>query len=371
MNARHIAIASVGLWIVAVAGGHAQQAEPPAGPASQAGAAAPRDAAAAPAEPTPAPAPPVLRTLAVLDYEAAWIDDAQAAGRMAEVWPTYVATRLGAMDEWVMVERPRVVEAIKGVREEGRPLDRRAVGKRLGARFVLSGRGFRMDGKVMIANELLDVETGEVRGLVVEFAAEAPQGSMLAEACDKLIAQLPAKLEDLRSASHPTFGAVEAIRRRFGTTARHWCVAAVQRCEGVEAESAALKSEMERLLTAAGQKVRVLSDSAAEALATGRKTLSDVLDGDTVDYCVIGDARAAVMESASPELALCRGSVEMRLLDGRTGHVLATEATGDLGAAATKAEAAAGLLRAAGRGLLVRLLDKAPPASPSPAPSSN
>jgi TolB-like protein len=362
MNARHIAIVSVGLWIIAAAAGYAQQAEPSAGSASQAGPAVPGDADAAAAE--PGLASPVLRTLAVLDYEADWIDDVQAAGRMAEIWPTYVATRLGTMDEWVVVQRPHVLEAIRSVRQEGRPLDRRAVGKRLGARFVLSGRGFRMDGKVMIVNELLDVESGEVRGLVVEFAADTPQGSMLAEACDKLIAQLPAKLEDLRSATHPTFGVVEAIRRRLGATVRQWCVAAVEQSGGVEVESAALKNEMERMLTAAGQKVRVLSDPAANALAAGRKTLNDVLDGDPVDYFLIGDARAEVMESALPELVVCRGSVEMRLLDGRNGQVLATEATGDLGAAATKAEAAAGLLRAAGRNLLVRLLDKAPPTSP-------
>jgi hypothetical protein len=295
----------------------------------------------------------------VLDFEVAWIDDPALASRVADLWPTYLGTRLGAMDEWLLIERPRVAEAMTAAREDDRPVDRRAVGRRVGAQFVLSGRGFRIGDKVMLALELIDVETGQMRGLAVQFPSEMPLGAMLTQACDKLIEQLPAKLHDLRSSRAAALGAVGTLRHRFGVAAWQWCVAAAEQYEGVEVESAVLKGEIERLLTAAGQKVRVLNDSASQALASGRKTLSEVLDGETVDYCVIGNGRAVAMDSPLAELALCRGNVEMRILDGRSGEVVATGALGDQGAAPTAAKAAAGVLRSAGRSLLVRLIDRA------------
>ncbi|MBN2581654.1 MAG: hypothetical protein JXL80_01200, partial [Planctomycetes bacterium] len=94
------------------------------------------------------------------------------------------------------------------------------------------------------------------------------------------------------------------------------------------------------------------------------------LEGEPVDYCVVSDGRAAAMESPLAELAVCRGSVEMRLLDGRDGQVLATEAVGDQGTAATGPEAAKGTFQAAARSLLLRLLDKAECGSPAATDSS-
>ena len=308
----------------------------------------------------------VLLTVAVLGYDIKWIDDPKESAELGRLWVTFVGTQLSALDGLTIVEQQHVAEVLKD-----HPFDRSQlqvaakrveVGRLLGARFLLTGKGFRRGEKILVTTEVVNVETGALKGLIVEFPGSTSGREIMTKVCRTLKEKLPAKIAELKSAGLRTLGPLEMVRDRLGVKARKWLVATAQKYKGKAVVDPAIQKELERLLSGANQEVESLRKAAAEAVVEGTRKIEAVAERAEYDFYVLADGVSEAVKELKDGLVACKASVQIKIVDARTGEVLASGSLGDLATDLQESDAARHSLRNATRRLFLDLLEEIKPA---------
>ncbi|HOI56199.1 MAG TPA: CsgG/HfaB family protein [Phycisphaerae bacterium] len=321
--------------------------------------------AGAPNHAAPAAAAPAMRTVAVLGYEAKWIEDPSRRKEASDILATVVGDRLSAMDEVVAVERADIEKLLKeqtlnlsGLVDEN---NRVRIGKLLGAQFLLWGSGFKLGEQIYVTTKVINVETGQFKGIIAKMPADRDLAAVVEGVSDELIKALPAAVKALSPEKAPEVGPVEMLKRQLGGDAKAWLVAADEEHKGPPVIDPAIRNELEALLSGAGQSLRSLDKKDARSVLDGRRTVRDVLPDAKADYYVLAEGFSEFGKRLSQDLVVCVARVEMKLVDAATGNVLAA---GSADARATDLGehlAAKQALRKATRTLLLELAAKLPP----------
>jgi len=309
---------------------------------------------------------PVLLTVAVLGYEIKWIDDPAEAAELGRLWPTFVSTQLSTLDDLVIVSREKVAKVLEEHPFERSDLQvaakRIEVGRLLGARFLLTGKGFRLGEKILVTTEIVNTETGTMRGLIVEFPGSTSGREIMTSVCRTLKEKLPAKIAELKSAGRRTLGPLEMVRDRLGTAGRKWLVATAEQYKGQAAIDPAIQKELEHLLSGADQKVKSLQAAVARAVLEGKQEIVAAAEQAEYDFYVLADGVSEAATKLKENLVACEASVRIKIVDARTGKVLASGSLGDRATDLQEPGAATKSLRGATRRLFLDLIDEVMPA---------
>jgi len=355
-----VVAASAGLW-----GAEAPSAGPPAAaPAAPAGAA-----------PTPK-AEPAAVTLAVLDYEAAAPGNPELGVQMAEI----LTARLSVEDGLSLVERARLGQVMKeqhlilvGLAD---PQQAATIGKLVGAKLLVMGKAFLMDGKLMIVTKVVGVETGLVKGTLRSVEQSKPLSDAVAMLAEDVAALVRKDAARLLPAGTKLEDPVAGIRAELGDRPRPSVAVVIPEQHRTRVViDPAVETEIKRLLVSCGFRVmdagrNDLADWAKD-MAHGKKAPwpSALRDADLV---VVGEAFSEFAVRTG-DLVTCAARAEVNLISRHTGEVLLADR--DTERAVDLAEAIAGktALQKAGRrlGLAVcrRLVSyKGPIAKPAGAP---
>jgi len=285
-----------------------------------------------PAAPKPAAAKPrpVLRTVAVLGYEVKWIDDPAERKELGEVLSTIVSDRLSAMDDLVIVERVEIEKLLaeqqlnlSGLVDER---NRVKIGKLLGARFLLWGRGFKVGEQIYITTKAINVETGQFKGIIVQLPAGSGIAEVFTAVCDELVKKLPATLKALAPDEAPEISVIDALKLRFGDAKTSWLIAAHEehrQVQPVVVVDPAVRNELEHLLSGAGQHVKSLNKGDARAVVDGEKTMRAFDPDVKCDYYLLAEGFSEFGRRLSGDLVVCTARVEVKVVDAKAGNVLA------------------------------------------------
>lgn len=272
---------------------------------------------------------PVLRTVAVLGYEVKWVDDPSEQREIGEVLATLVSDRLSAMDEVVIVERVEIEKILAeqqlnltGLVDEA---NRVRISKLLGARFLLWGRGFKVGEQIYITTKVINVETGQFKGIIVELPVKSAMADIFAKVCAELVAKLPATVKALSPDDGSEVSPVEMLKLRIGKAKKAWLIAADEehhRVQPVVVIDPAIRNELEHLLSGAEQTVRSLDKKAAKAVIDGDKTMRSFDPEAKADYYVVAEGFSEFGRRLSGDLVVCVARVEMKVVDARSGNVV-------------------------------------------------
>jgi hypothetical protein len=131
----------------------------------------------------------------------------------------------------------------------------------------------------------------------------------------------------------------------------------------------AVQTELEHLLSDAGQKVKSLDKKTAQAVTSGEKKIDAAAQDGTYDLFIVAEGFSEFGKRFNADLVACVARVEIKIIDARTGRVLAS---GDgEGRATDLAEnlAAKQALRKAARQVFMKLSEKLSLATAKPAES--
>ena len=325
----------------------------------------------------PKPATKALRTIAVLEYKADWPEDAQQRKDTSEIMLTIVTDRLSSLSGVTVVERAALDKALAeqalaltGLTDAQRSVQ---VGRLAGVRFMITGRGFTSGNLVYVTTRITDVETGELKGIFATYPKNTDSGQIIESACDNLLAKLPATLNSMAPDEAPLPDPAQILKRHLGTAAASWTVAAIEEhYRSAPVVDPAIENELESLLTSAGQTVRTLGkDQARPAIDQGEKHLLDLSRQRRSDYCIVGQGFSEFGKRLSHDMVSCVARVELKIIDVKTGAVLAAGSTEARAVDLGEQLAAKQALRKGTRQLLLELAAKLPAASAEkPAPTA-
>jgi len=269
----------------------------------------------------------VLRTVAVLGYEVKWLDDPEERKETAEALTTVVADRLSSMDEVVVVERTQLdkVLAEQKLNLTGLvdPKESVKIGRLLGAQFLLLGRGFKLGERLYITTKVINVETGQFKGIIIKAPVESSLAEVVGQVCDSLAEKLPRTIKDLSPEKAPEISPAEMLKRRLGETAKVWLIAAVEEHKGPPVIDPAIRNELEHLLSGAGHTVRSLGKKSAKSVVDGDKKMRSFDPDIKADYYVLAEGFSEFGKRFSEDLVTCVTRIEIRIVDAKTGNVLA------------------------------------------------
>ena len=273
---------------------------------------------------------PVLRSVAVLGYEVKWLDDLAEQKQTGEVLSLLVSDRLSAMDELVIVERAEIDKLmaeqqlnLTGLVDEK---ERVKIGKLLGARFLLWGRGVKVGEQIYISSKIINVETGQFKGIIVEVPVKTPASELFAKVCDELVRKLPATIQSLARDEAPEASPIDLLKRRVGQTRKSWLLAADEehrRSQPVPVIDPAIRNELEHLLAGVDQKVTSLEKADAKAVIDGQKKMSSFDPESKADYHIVAEGFSEFGQRLRGDLVVCTARVEIKVTDARSGAVVA------------------------------------------------
>ena len=339
------------------------------------GAAAAKEPATRPARSNP---PPTRVTMAVLDYEISLPGEKDLGSQVADI----LTVRLSIDDSIRMVERAKLGKIIEeqklklvGVVDQDSAVK---VGKLLGARILIMGKGFLMDKKLVIVTKVVGVETGQVVGGIrqVELSAQlSPAIMLLSEDIANLVKKNAGKLlpKGQRLADP-----IAAIRRKLGKRPRPSVAVIITEAHRAHRPSApppldpAVETEIKRVLNACGFP---LVDTGRNDLADWARQMHKGKKGapwptalDKADVIVVGEAFSE-FALRTGDLVTCIGRAEINVIDRRSGRIIHADRTTQRAVDLAEAIAGKTALQKAGRKLALDLCRSlAGNKSPSPKP---
>jgi hypothetical protein len=288
----------------------------------------------------PAQTKPGPVTVAILDYEVSAPGNKDLGSQMADI----LTARLSIDDSLALVERAKLGKIIAeqklklvGLVDQGQAVK---VGKLLGAKLVVMGKGFTMDKKLMIVTKVVGVETGRVKGTLrsVELSKPLSEAIMsLAEDIHALVrkdaAQLLPKGSEL---GDPVAAIANAVKKAYGDKPRPVVAVIVpeeHRTRQVAAPppvDPAVETEVKKTLLACGYRVVDIGKNDLADWARGMFKGKDkpwpaaLKDADLI---VVGEAFSQ-FALRTGELVTCAARAEVNLIERHTGRiVLADRAT--------------------------------------------
>ena len=304
---------------------------------------------------------PQVLTVAVLDFEAKEAGGAGMGSKIADLLTIYLST----MGDFEMVERSE----LKKVLEEQAlslsgavdPTQAIQADRLVGAKLMVFGRGFALEGDLYLTAKVVSTETSRVAGALVKVKLS----DELTEAVESLAEKLIETIEKRGAAlgvTAPRIDPVKTIARALkGLTLPSAVVVIPEQHLTQRVIDPAAETEIQAILKAVGFTVyearsKLVSDWAKAFLRSGEGAVpAEVRRADLV---IVG---AGFSEPAGRfgELYSCKGRLEIKIIERRTGKILAVGSSNT--AAIDLSEHAAGkkALQKAAQNLAVRLLPKA------------
>ena len=310
---------------------------------------------------------PRLRTVALLGYEVKWLDDPAEQKEAAEVLSAVVSDRLSATDEVVIVERVEIEKILQeqklnlsGLVDEA---NRVRIGKLLGARFLLWGRGFKLGKQLYITTKIVNVETGQYKGIIVQLPTNSGLSDIITAVADEMVKKLPAKIKRLAPAEKREVSPAEMLKLRIGEAKKSWLIASAEEHKGPPIIDPAIRNELEHLLSGAEQAVKSLDKKSAKKVLDGDKKMRSFDPDVKSDYYVLAEGFSEFGKRLSGDLVVCVARVELKIVDAKTGNIVAAGSKDSRATDLSEQLAAKQALRKATRSLLLELSEKAfPPA---------
>jgi len=268
-------------------------------------------------------------TAAVLDYEISMPGNGELGSQLADI----LTARLSIEDGIELVERARLGKIIEeqklklvGIVDQDQAVK---VGKLVGAKLLIMGKGFMMDKKLMIVTKIVGVETSRVVGGIRQAETSKPISEailLLSEDIARLIRKNAAKLLPKgRKLPDP----IAEIRAKLGKAPRPTIAVIVPeehrtRRPAPPPADPAVETEIKRILIACGFAV----------VDTGKNDLADwareMFRGKTGPWpAAMKDADVVIVGEAFSEFALrtgelvtCAGRAEINMIDRHSGRIL-------------------------------------------------
>lgn len=317
-----------------------------------------------PAGPAKAETKPAVVTMAVLDYEISLPGEKDLGSQVADI----LTVRLSIDDSIRMVERAKLGKIIEeqklklvGVVDQDSAVK---VGKLLGARILIMGKGFLMDKKLVIVTKIVGVETGQVVGGIrqVELSGQLSTAIMLlSEDIANLVKKNAGKLlpKGQRLADP-----IAAIRKMLGKRPRPSVAVIIperhrtRRRPTTQPVDPAVETEIKQVLIACGFPVvetgrNDLADW-ARAMSKGKKDIPFPATLDKADVIVVGEAFSE-FALRTGDLVTCIGRAEINAIDRHSGRIIHADRTTQRAVDLAEAIAGKTALQKAGRRLALAL----------------
>jgi len=321
-------------------------------------------------------------TVAVLDYEIIMPGETKLGTQMADI----LTARLSVEDAFDLVERAKLGKIIEeqklkliGIVDQSQAVK---VGKLLGAKLLVMGKGFVMDKKLMIVTKVVGVETGLVKGTIRTVALDKPISEAIILLGEDIASVIKKHAASLLPAGRVLSDPVGAFNKVFGKRTRP-TVAVIVTEEHRRSRTPrpvvdpAVETEIKRTLIAAGFTVvdtgkNDLADWARE-LVKGNASAPWPASLKAADYVIVGEAFSE-FALRTGELVTCAARGEINVIERKTGKIIHAGRHTDR--AVDRAETLAGKTalqkvgRRLGGGLLDRLVTILPNTKPQSPPDT-
>ncbi len=308
-------------------------------------------------------APPVL-TVAVLDFEAEEAGGAEMGSKIADLLTIYLST----MGDFEMVDRSKLKEilseqalTLSGAVDPDQAVQ---VGRLVGAKLMVFGRAFAMEGNLYFTAKVVSTETSRVAGALVK----ARMSDELTDAVEALAGKLVETIEGKGASLGVTtkrVDPVKAIREALKDLKEDQLpsvvVAIPEQHLTQPIIDPAAETELQSILKGVGCTVfesrdKLVREWARVFFRSGQGAVPAQVK--RADLLVVGEAFSEPAGRFG-ELHSCKASLEVKIIDKKTGAILAVGSSNT--AAIDLSEHAAGkkALQKAAQNLALRLI---PPA---------
>lgn len=311
-------------------------------------------------------------TVAVLDYQLAVPGNTKLGSQIADI----LTARLSVADAFDLVERAKLGKIIEeqklkliGIVDQAQAVK---VGKLLGAKLLVMGKGFVMDKKLMIVTKVVGVETGLVKGTIRTVELSKPISEAIMLLGGDVAGVIKKNAARLLPAGSRLADPVAAFNKKLGKWPRPTVAVIVteehrRRREPAPVVDPAVETEIKRTLIAAGFTV----------VDTGKNDLADwarnLLKGKSAPWpAAIGKADYVVVGEAFSEFALrtgdlltCAARAEINVIERKTGRIVVAERRTDRAVDLAENLAGKTALQKAGRTLAVGILNHFAAAAPA------
>lgn len=314
------------------------------------------------AEPAPeVTSRPSPLTIAVLDFDAGKGSDGIGA-QVAEL----LTISLSGEPGFTMVDRAalqRVLEEqslnLAGVVDTEQAVK---VGRLVGARILVTGKIFSIDGKTFLTSKLIGTETSLVEGVLVQEEAAADISAMTLTLAQKIAQKLPESGPRLVAQDDALRDPLPGLKARLaGLRKPRVAVIIPERhmTSTVRTPDPAVETEVKLLLRECGfvvqdVKQNALADFARTTTAVDPNAWPRELAG--VDYVIVGEGFSE-FSARIGGLVSCAARAEINVIRRTTGHIDLADRTTERGVDLSENTAAKSALQKAGRTLGLRALE--------------
>jgi len=307
---------------------------------------------------------PAPLTVAVLDFEAAEAGGPQMGAKIADLLTIYLSTT----GDFEMVDRSKLKEilseqalTLSGAVDPDQAVQ---VGRLVGAKLMVFGRAFAMDGNLYFTAKVVSTETSRVAGALVKAQMSDELTDTIESLTEKLVQTIEKKGPSLGVVTKPT-DPVKAIREALKDLKKDQLPSVVvaipeQHLTRPIIDPAA-ETELQGILKAVGCTVfesrsKMVREWARVFFRSGAGVLPAQVKG--ADLLLVGEAFSEPA-GCFGQLHSSKARLEVKIIDKKTGAILAVGSSNT--AAIDLSEHAAGkkALQRAARNLALRLIPAA------------
>ena len=279
--------------------------------------------------PEKAQGPPAV-TVAILDYQAASPGNPDLGLQIAEI----LTARLSIEDSFQLVERSKLGSVLEeqklklaGIVDQDQAVK---VGKLVGAKLMVMGKGFMMDKRLFIVTKVVGVETGLVKGTIRTVELSKPLSEAIMLLADDIRALIKKNAATLLPKGVVLADPIAAIRKKLPKVPATVAVVIPEQHRTRRPAPAlvdpAVETEIKKVLLECGYK---LVDAGQNDLADWAKDMIKGKGKDKPWPVALTDADIVVVGEAFSEFALrtgdlvtCAARAEVNVIDRHSGKIL-------------------------------------------------
>ncbi len=271
--------------------------------------------------------------LAILDYEVSVEGNENLGSQIADI----LTARLSAADSIQLVERSKLGKILdeQKLKLMGLTDQQKAVkiGKLVGAKLMIMGKGFMMDKKLMLVTKLVGVETSLVKGSILTVTLDQPMSESIMKLSEQIAGLIDKSAAKVLPSGTKLPDPIEEIRKKLGKSPRPVVAIVVPEAHKVRRAASprqldpAVETEIKRILIELGFKVvdtgrNDLADWARQTLKGKDKPWPPALA--KADVVVVGEAFSE-FALRTGDLVTCAARAEINVIDRHSGRILCAE----------------------------------------------
>jgi len=244
-----------------------------------------------------------------------------------------VTAHLSADPTFRLVERKEIKKildeqkiSLSGLVDEKEAIQ---IGRLVGAKVIVLGRGFFVDGLYVVVAKIIGTETGRVFGEIVQGQKNEGLPKLVSALAEKIGTAIKKNRNALVAPAAREEGRIARIVKALGALSRPGVlVSCAERHVGPTVIDPAAETEFVHILLACGFKVvekkHWESGPWLEAYLKDPKAPIPNVVKDPIDVLIVGEAFSE-FGARTGDLVSCRACVEVKAIDRRTGEVLAID----------------------------------------------